>query len=402
MAARIQGPLTRRRRESLRRFARQSANECAVMNEKSASIPSVDLNDLASSDSARVSRASEALRHAFGTYGLVYVFGHGVDPKKLAELYSAFRSFVARPEAEKRPLARPDVWFQRGWTPPNTETAVAGGGQPDFKECYFATPFDSDPELKECYPELYPDNVWPSDASFADGFRTGLLGLGRALHEAGERLLEGCAISLGLERAAFTSLCDRGAHVTRLLHYLPLTPEQVGTKILWGEEHTDFNLLTLLPGGQFYDPEGNPARRPDDKSGLFLRTRATAEHPTGIKVPGRPPEGALVAQVGQELEMLTGGTFLATPHVITAPGAPGWTRGSAAHFMHVQGNAVLFPLAPFRNARSIEAYRPPVLAGTYSLKTLVDIGLAPRSALEKLGYRHYDRLDEMRAGEPMH
>lgn len=361
------------------------------------SIPSVDLEDLASSEPGRMTRAGEALRLAFGTYGLVYVFGHGVDAAKLRDLYAGFRSFVARPEAEKRPYGRADLWFQRGWTPPNTETAVAGGGQPDFKECYFATPYASDPELKSQYPELYPDNVWPDDAPA--GFRDGLLALGTQLHEAGLRLLEGCAIALGLEKSAFATFCERAAHVTRLLHYLPLSEAQVGTKILWGEEHTDFNLLTLLPGGQFYDPEGKPARRPDDKSGLFLRTRATARHPTGMKVPGRPPEGALVAQVGQELEMLTGGTFLATPHVVTAPGIPGWTRGSAAHFMHVQGNAVLFPLPKFRTPQTIEAYAPPVLAGTYSLKTLVDIGLAPKSALDKLGYRHYDRLDVMRATE---
>lgn len=361
------------------------------------SIPSVDLDDLASNDQARLARAGEALRHAFGTYGLVYVFGHGVDAQKLRELYAGFRSFVARPEAEKRPYGRADLWFQRGWTPPNTETAVAGGGQPDFKECYFATPYESDPELKSHYPELYPDNVWPDDAP--PGFKDGLLGLGRALHETGLRLLEGCSVALGLEKDTFATLCDRAAHVTRLLHYLPLSPAQVGTSILWGEEHTDFNLLTLLPGGQFYDPQGNPARKPDEKSGLFLRTRATPKHPNGIKVPGRPPEGAVVAQVGQELEILTGGTFLATPHVITPPGVPGWTRGSAAHFMHVQGNAVLYPLSPFRTARAVEAYRPPVLAGTYSLKTLVDIGLAPKSALDKLGYRHYDRLDEMRAND---
>jgi hypothetical protein len=30
---------------------------------------------------------------------------------------------------------------------------------------------------------------------------------------------------------------------------------------------------------------------------------------------------------------------------------------------------------------------------------LVDIGLAPREALDQLGYRHYDRLDTMRHDE---
>jgi len=39
----------------------------------------------------------------------------------------------------------------------------------------------------------------------------------------------------------------------------------------------------------------------------------------------------------------------------------------------------------------------PVLAGTYALKTLVDIGLAPPRAIDALGYRHYDRLEAMRA-----
>ena len=41
-------------------------------------------------------------------------------------------------------------------------------------------------------------------------------------------------------------------------------------------------------------------------------------------------------------------------------------------------------------------YGPPVLAGTYSLKTLVDIGLAPKETIDKLGYRHYDRLESQR------
>ena len=360
-------------------------------------IPSVDLDDLASTDLARRKRAAEALRTAFAQYGLVYVFGHGIDGAKLRELYDAFRAFVARPEADKRPYARADLWFQRGWTPPNTETAVAGGGQPDFKECYFATPFEPDPMLKADYPEIYPDNVWPEPEPA--GFREGTLWLGKRLHDIGLTLLRGAAVALSLPEGTFVDVCDRAAHVTRLLHYLPLSDAQVGKGILWGEEHTDFNLLTLLPGGQFYDPQGLAARKPDDASGLFLRTRATKEHPTGIKVPGRPPEGAIVAQVGQELEILTGGAFLATPHVITAPNAARWTRLSAAHFIHVQGNATLYPLEPFRTPEAVRACRPPVLAGTYSLKTLVDIGLAPKSALDKLGYRHYDRLDEMREVE---
>jgi isopenicillin N synthase-like dioxygenase len=360
-------------------------------------IPTVDLLDLSSGDPARLAQASAALREAFGVYGLVYLKNHGIDGAALDAFYDAFRAFVARPEAAKRPYGRADLWYQRGWTPPNTEVAVASGGQPDFKECYFAAPLPVDPATAAQYPEIHPENIWPEDAP--EGFQEGYLRLGKGLHEAGLALLRGAALALDLPENTFARMLEGGPHVTRVLNYLPLGPEQVNTGIVWGEEHTDFNLLTLLPGGRFYDPQGKAAGRPDDKSGLSLRTRASAEHPRGQRVRGLAPPGCIVAQVGQQLEILTGGAFLATPHVVTAPGVPGWTRLSSAHFMHLQSNQILFPLQKFHTPEAIRNYAPPVLAGTYAIKTLVDIGLAPASALDKLGYRHYDRLDTMRAGE---
>jgi isopenicillin N synthase-like dioxygenase len=363
----------------------------------SLNIPIVDLEDLRSEDVARRQSAAQSLREAFGTLGLVYVRNHGIDAKALGAFYDAFRAFVAQPEAEKRAFAHPDLWYQRGWTPPNTEVAVASGGQPDFKECYFAAPYPTDPDMLIQYPELYPENVWPEPEPA--GFREGFLALGRGLHEAGLGLLRGCALALGLGEDTFADLVEHGPHITRVLNYLPLSDSQVNTPIVWGEEHTDFNLLTLLPGGRFFDPAGQPGAAPDAKSGLYLRTRATAEAPQGTMVRGSAPEGCITAQVGQQLEILTGGAFLATPHVITAPGVPGWSRLSSAHFMHLQSNQMLFPLAPFRTPATLRSYAPPVLAGTYSIKTLVDIGLAPREALDKLGYRHYDRLDSMRSAE---
>lgn len=356
-------------------------------------IPTVDLEDLRSSDPARVAAASAAIREAFGTYGLAYVKNHGVDPAAVTRVYDGFRDITRLPEAEKQKLARPADWYQRGWTPPNTEVAVAAGGQPDFKECYFAAPYDRDPELAAQYPELFPDNVWPAGA---ESWRADYIQMGRALHEAGAALLRGAAVALGLPEKTFTDLCESGAHVTRVLHYLGLEPDQVDKGILWGEEHTDFNLLTLLPGGRFVDPSGKVAPKPDDKSGLFLRTRGTKENPAGVQVRGRPPEGCIVAQIGQQLEILTGGELIATPHVITAPGIPHWTRDSAAHFIHANANAVLYPLPKFRNDRARKSYGPPVLAGTYAIKTLADIGLAPKTVIDRLGYRHYDRLEAQR------
>ncbi len=359
-------------------------------------IPVVDLQDLRSPEAGRRARAAAALREAFGVYGLVYLRHHGIERAEVLALYDRFREVLDRPESEKRTWGGAEIWYQRGWTPPNTEQAVVAGGQPDFKECYFAAPEPLDPRCAAFWPEVYCDNVWPDGAG---AFREAYLALGRAVHRVGELVLRGCALALDLPEETFVARTAGGAHVSRLLQYLPLREDQVGTGILWGEEHTDFNLLTLLPGGCFYHPDGTRAEgRPDGVGGgLTLRTRPTEAHPNGQVVAGRPPEGCMVAQVGQQLEVLTGGRFLATPHRISAPEEAGWTRCSFAHFVHLQGMQPVAPLEPFADADA--AYSPPALAGTYAMKTLVDIGLAPRSALEQLGYRHYDRLAAIRARE---
>jgi isopenicillin N synthase-like dioxygenase len=358
----------------------------------SPSIPTVDLADLDRPDAREAALA--AIRVGFGTYGLVYVKSHGVGD--VSGLFDRFHAFCAEPLEAKQPFNRDDLWYQRGWTPPNTEKAVVASGQPDFKECWFAAPIDVDPESKEEFSEICCDNIWPDrSGDFAEQY----LRLGREIHAAGMTLLEGAALALGLDLRAFTGICEGGPHVLRLLKYLPLTQKQIEAKVLWGEEHTDFNLLTLLPGGRFHDPSGAVAAPPDAASGLYLRTRPTAEHPEGLQVRGSAPKGCIVAQVGQALEILTGGELVATPHVVTAPRVPGWSRFSAAHFVHAHTRAVLTPLPKFRTKKTLAAYSPPVLAGTYSIKTLVDIGLAPPSAIGALGYRHYDRLASLRGLE---
>lgn len=359
-------------------------------------IPVVDLEDLSSPNHTRQNKAADAITTGFGHFGVVYVRNHGIEPADLTGFYDSFLEFTNRSDEQKQKLGRGDIWYQRGWTPPMTEQAVVAGGQPDFKECYFAAPEPVDAEARRNYPEIYADNIWPENA---ETFEKRYMAIGHQLHEIGLSLLRGAARALGLEPYRFEMGVHGGPHVTRSLRYLPLREDQVDTGILWGEEHTDFNLLTLLPGGRFLDPKGEYCSKPDPDAGLYLRTRPTEDHPRGQMVQGRAPEGCMVAQVGQELEILTGGHFLATPHVIKAPKSAGYSRVSMAHFVHLHAYQILKPLEPFETPESARAYSPPVLAGTYGTKTLVDIGLAPKEALENMGYRHYDRLGKIRSEE---
>ncbi len=348
----------------------------------------VDLADLVHHEPGVRRAAAAAIRDGFAEHGLLFLANHGVDPELRDRVYDHLAAFTARPVAEKERWSAASVWYQRGWTPPNTE----GAGPPDFEECWFAAPIPTDPALAIEYPEVYADNVWPDgpDSAFAQDY----LQLGQQLHEAGLSLLQGVAMALELPHRTFDRRVQGGAHVLRLLRHLPLTATQLAAGARWGEAHTDSNLLTLLPGGQLRDASGAPCARPDDASGLSLRTRS------GAMVRGVAPEGCIVAQVGQQLEILSGGRLLATPHVVTAPKTPGLSRMSAAHLVHLHAHEMVFPLEPFRTDATRRAYAPPVLAGTYAIKTLVDLGLAPASALDGLGYRHYDRLAKARAEGP--
>lgn len=366
------------------------------MSQSTTEIPVVDLSDISSPRSEVRAHAAAQIRRAFGHFGLIYIRNHGVDMERLEAFYDAYLAFCARPEADKQKMSTPSIWYQRGWTPPNTEKAVVAGGQPDFKECYFVTPEEPSEELQREFPELYASNIWPEDAP---DFQTHYRELSRQLQQVGANLLRGSALALGLAPQTFERAVQGGPHVTRALRYIPLSPEQVGTNIVWGEEHTDFNLVTILPGGRFLDPDGNRCEKPDPDAGLYLRTRPSAQHPHGVKVQGKTPAGCIVAQVGQQLEILTGGEFLATPHVVAAPNKPGYSRVATAHFVHLHAHEPLFPLKPFRTPESVRAYGPRVLVGTYNLKTLVDIGLAPAEALNRLGYTHYDRLGKIRKEE---
>jgi isopenicillin N synthase-like dioxygenase len=331
--------------------------------------------------------SDQKLVASLSEFGLAHIAGHGIADHLLSDFYSVFRDVLERPVDEKSGWGGADNWFQRGWTPPDTERAVAAGGQPDFKECYFVAPLATDPECVLEHPQIYAANVWPNDA---EDFKATYLRLGRRLHENGLRLLEAMARGLNLAVDVFTKVTEGGPHVTRALKYLELNQAQCEGGVLWGEEHTDFNLLTLLPGGRFYNQADVQVAAPDIDAGLYLRTRS------GRKVRGTAPKGAIVIQVGQQLEILTGGKLLATPHVVTAPSAPGFTRCSAAHFVHMHAHEMVRPLPEFASREAVTSYAPPVLSGTYGLKTLVDIGLAPAEAIDTLGYRHYGRLASQR------
>jgi isopenicillin N synthase-like dioxygenase len=97
----------------------------------------------------------------------------------------------------------------------------------------------------------------------------------------------------------------------------------------WGVgEHTDYGLLTLLAQ--------------DENGGLLVKT------PNGwIEAP--PIEGALVCNIGDMLDRLTGGVYRSTPHRVR--NLSGKSRLSFPFFFDPGWDAEIVPLPAHANAR---------------------------------------------------
>ncbi|HEX7133511.1 MAG TPA: 2-oxoglutarate and iron-dependent oxygenase domain-containing protein [Iamia sp.] len=214
--------------------------------------------------------------------GFFTVVGHGVDPGLQDRMDAAARAFFARPEAEKAPIAMARggrAW--RGWFPLHGELTA---GVPDHKEgLYFGRELPPDDRL------LHGPNLWPSDdlRIAVTAWMDAMEGVARALARA-----VGLGLGLGADWFARHLTADPTV-LFRIFRYPPVDADG------WGvAEHTDYGLLTLLAQ--------------DDQGGLQVRGRDG-----WIDVPPEP--GALVVNLGDMLDRMTGGRYRSTPHRVVPP-----------------------------------------------------------------------------------
>jgi isopenicillin N synthase-like dioxygenase len=253
-----------------------------------ATLPVIDMAPLLergrAGDRAGVAREIEA---ACRDSGFFYVTGHGIPAGLQERLEAASRRFFALPETAKRGIAMAKggpAW--RGWFPLGGELT---SGKPDRKEgLYLGTELPPEhPRVRRGVP-LHGANLWPAEVP---ELREAALAWIDATVRAGHALMEGVALSLGLEDDYFSRTYTADPTVLfRIFHY-PAEPEADEG---WGVgEHTDYGLLTLLAQ--------------DRHGGLQVKS------PRGwIEAP--PIPATLVCNIGDMLDRLTGGFFRSTPH----------------------------------------------------------------------------------------
>ncbi len=256
-------------------------------------LPVIDMAALfVAEDKLGHERVACEIQAACRSSGFFYVTGHGVVAACVAELERASHVFFGLPFAQKMRIAmRHGGLAWRGYFPVGGELT---SGAPDQKEgIYFGTELPANHPRVLANTPLHGANLWPAAVPELQG---PVMEYMRATTRAAQALLRGVALSLQLPADYFVQNYTAEPTVLfRIFHYPPPTrAETPSADSAWGVgEHTDYGLLTLLAQ--------------DRLGGLQVRSE-------GCWIDAPPIEGALVCNIGDMLDRLTGGWYRSTPH----------------------------------------------------------------------------------------
>jgi len=311
-------------------------------------IPSVDLSDFLSNDSARQKKFINELGAAYEGIGFVAVKNHGIPDELIDKLYDRIQRFFALDEVTKKQYNIPGIGGQRGYTPFGQEHAK-GKTAGDLKEFWHFGQFveDNDPIQNE-----YPDNV---DVKEIPDF----LEVGKKAYQTfehtGRHLLRAIALHLGLDEHYFNPHIHNGNSILRPIHYPPILHEIEDGAVRAGE-HEDINLITLLVGAS---ADGLQVL---NKNNEWVSVTEIAGH--------------IVVNVGDMLQRLTNNRLKSTTHRVINPPKEllGTSRYSVPFFLHPRSDMPLNCLPSCIDAEHPKAYDD-ITAGDYLMERLREIGL---------------------------
>ena len=253
-----------------------------------AALPLIDVSALVAGTAGRDAVAAQ-IGAACRAHGFFYVTGHGVDPALVKRLEELSHRFFELPEETKmrwRMALGGRAW--RGYFPLGGELT---SGRPDWKEgLYLGTELPATHPLVQAKTPVHGPNLFPD----VPGLRETILEYMAAVTQLGHRLMEGIALSLGLEAGYFAKRYTADPLILFRLFNYPSQPVPEGLDVQWGVgEHTDYGLLTIL--------------HQDHIGGL-------AVHTPGGWIDAPPVAGSFVCNIGDMLDRMTGGLYKSTPH----------------------------------------------------------------------------------------
>jgi isopenicillin N synthase-like dioxygenase len=289
-----------------------------------------------------------AFGESFERFGFAIVADHGIPADLIERAWAETKLLFDLPEDEKRGYHIAGGGGARGYTPFKTEIAK-DAKVVDLKEFWHVGR-----ELPEGhrYADTMAPNVWPTRP---EGFKPVFLELFAAFDRAGDKLLSAIARHLKLKPDWFDPAVKDGNSILRLLHYPPIPADAEGVR---AGAHEDINLITLLLGAE--------------EAGLELLDRAN-----GRWLSIKPPEGAMVVNVGDMLQRLTNNVLPSTTHRVVNPPPErrGHSRYSMPFFLHPAPDFLIETLPATITAENPNRYPTPITAHDYLYERLVEIGL---------------------------
>lgn len=284
------------------------------------SIPVLDLSTARRPDGSFDPAFITGLRDAAHVVGFFQITNYGATQSQVDGLFGAMKQFFALPLEDRLALDNRNSPHFRGYARLGTEVTR---GRADSRE---QIDFSPEREPVPDYPADQPywllqgPNQWPREKFPELEHRA--MEWAELMSEVGAELLAAIAVALGQSEDYFVELFEgTPAWMSKLVHYVGL-PESEGTQGVG--LHADYGFVTLL--------------LQDEVGGLEVLPPGT-DSPIAVE----PVPGALVVNLGEMLEVATGGYLLATIHRVQAPPA-GVDRYSVPFFWSPRLDAVVDPV----------------------------------------------------------
>lgn len=289
--------------------ASQRSNEATAL-------PLLDLREFNGGTPASRARFVTRLRETAHRVGFFYLQGHGLGANEVAGLFASGREFFALPRERKLALRMANSPHFRGYTGYGEEITR---GAPDWRE-----QLDIGAErallpgsVEQAWRRLQGPNQWPAELP---ELKTRLLAWQEQMGGVARSLLRALALALQQPERSFEALFEpEPVQHLKLIRYPGRAPGQGQQGV---GAHKDSGCLTLL--------------QQDRQGGLQVQFGGG-----WIEVPPLP--GSLVVNLGEVLEMLSGGYLRATLHRVVSPPS-GFERLSVAYFHGPHLDAHLLPL----------------------------------------------------------
>lgn len=288
-------------------------------------LPQVDISGLHSADRTVRQLTARELGLAAREVGFLYITGHAVEPLLIDRLLTRTKAYFDQPLAAKMRHYIGQSNNHSGYVPEGEEQFANAGI--DHKEAYDIG-FDLPQAQIEQHRPMLGANQWPD----LPGFKDDILAYYAAVLDLSRDLFRGFALALNLPEDTFTRHVSTPPSQLRLIHY-PFNANTPADRSGIGA-HTDYECFTILlptaPGLEVLNGAGE-----------------------WIDVP--LVKGAFVINIGDMLEVLSNGTYVATSHRVRKVAQE---RYSFPLFCACDYDTLIEPLPALLKPGEVSRYKP--------------------------------------------